>query len=87
MAAVVRGSVRFLAHHGLLDVLIKDPEIVVGPERGVLARTRRGDELLRSSRWRGRASDDGDLVWAGGAAARLERRSSSSAPCIRREPT
>ena len=31
------GSVHFLAHHGLLDVLIKDPEIVVGPDGGVLA--------------------------------------------------
>ena len=25
------GSVRFEAHHGLMDVLIKDPEVVVGP--------------------------------------------------------
>ncbi|GAA1967805.1 HtaA domain-containing protein [Agromyces allii] len=31
------GSVRFVAHGGLMDILIKDPEIVVGPDRGVLA--------------------------------------------------
>ena len=42
------GSVHFLAHNGLLDVLIKDPEIVVGPEGGVLATHTQGDpdELL-----------------------------------------
>lgn len=42
------GSVHFLAHHGLLDVLIRDPEIVIGPDGGVLA-THTGvdpDELL-----------------------------------------
>ncbi|MET4156559.1 HtaA domain-containing protein [Agromyces sp. PvR057] len=32
-----QGSVRFLAHHGHLDILIKDPEVVVGPNGGVLA--------------------------------------------------
>lgn len=42
------GSVRFVAHNGLMDVLIQNPEIVIGPEGGVLA-THRGDgsdELL-----------------------------------------
>lgn len=37
------GSVRFLAHHGLLDVLISDPEIVIGPDGGVLATHVDGD--------------------------------------------
>jgi hypothetical protein len=40
------GSVRFEAHHGLMDVLIQDPEVVVGPERGVLATHTTSDELL-----------------------------------------
>ena len=31
------GSVRFTAHGGLMDILIKDPEVVVGPDGGVLA--------------------------------------------------
>jgi len=31
------GSVRFEAHHGFLDVLIADPELVAGPEGGVLS--------------------------------------------------
>lgn len=31
------GSVRLQAHHGLMDILIADPEIVVGPDGGVLA--------------------------------------------------
>jgi hypothetical protein len=26
------GSVHFIAHHGLLDILIMDPELVIGPE-------------------------------------------------------
>ncbi|WP_092803875.1 HtaA domain-containing protein [Rhodococcus globerulus] len=37
------GSVHFVAHHGLLDVLIVDPELVVGPGGGVLATHVRGD--------------------------------------------
>ncbi|MFE4504134.1 HtaA domain-containing protein [Rhodococcus sp. NPDC056743] len=37
------GSVHFVAHHGLLDVLIVDPELVVGPAGGVLATHVRGD--------------------------------------------
>lgn len=31
------GSVRLVAHNGLMDILIKDPEVVIGPDRGVLA--------------------------------------------------
>ncbi|MWB97547.1 HtaA domain-containing protein [Agromyces seonyuensis] len=31
------GRVRFHAHGGLMDILIKDPEVVVGPDGGVLA--------------------------------------------------
>ena len=59
------GSVRFEAHHGLMDVLIKDPEVVVGPERGVLATHTTGDELLALVALDEAApSDDGDaLVW------------------------
>lgn len=37
------GSVHFVAHNGLLDVLIVDPELVVGPGGGVLATHVRGD--------------------------------------------
>ncbi|KQO97454.1 HtaA domain-containing protein [Leifsonia sp. Leaf264] len=42
------GSVHFLAHNGLLDVLVTDPEIVIGPDGGVLATHIVGDpdELL-----------------------------------------
>ncbi|MDT2005561.1 hypothetical protein FXW78_13850 [Rhodococcus opacus] len=37
------GSVHFIAHHGLLDILIMDPELVIGPEGGVLATRISGD--------------------------------------------
>ena len=59
------GSVRFEAHHGLMDVLIRDPEVVVGPERGVLATHTSGDELLALVALDEAApSDDGEaLVW------------------------
>ncbi|WP_396638984.1 HtaA domain-containing protein [Microbacterium alkaliflavum] len=39
------GSVRFVAHGGLMDVHVLDPEIVVGSDRGVLA-TRAGKQGL-----------------------------------------
>lgn len=30
------GSLRFTAHHGLLDIRIIDPEVIIGPRAGVL---------------------------------------------------
>ncbi|WP_243076347.1 HtaA domain-containing protein [Microbacterium sp. SS28] len=60
------GSVRLEAHHGLMDVLIKDPELVVGPGRGVLAtHTPDGELLALVALDEAAPTDDGDaLVWA-----------------------
>jgi hypothetical protein len=33
------GSVRFTAHHGLLDILIEDPAVAIGPRGGLLSAT------------------------------------------------
>ncbi|WP_394554818.1 HtaA domain-containing protein [Agromyces sp. MMS24-JH15] len=62
------GSVRFSAHHGLMDILIADPEVVVGPEGGVLATHRADDpDDLLAVVALGPASPaaaGGELVWA-----------------------
>jgi hypothetical protein len=61
------GTVRFFAHNGLMDVLIQDPEIVIGPDGGVLA-THRGDgtDVLLAVVALDAAlptTVDGELVW------------------------
>lgn len=61
------GSVHFTAHHGVLDILIKDPELVIGPQGGVLATHVSGDpdELIALATL-GPASpteSGGQLVW------------------------
>lgn len=61
------GSLHFTAHHGLLDIRIIDPEIVVRPASGTLyARTDADSPALTAIVELGAAAptDDGaDLVW------------------------
>ncbi|ALV41875.1 hypothetical protein AU252_12485 [Pseudarthrobacter sulfonivorans] len=61
------GSLHFTAHHGLLDIRIIDPEIVVGPTSGaLLARTEVDSTELTAIVELGTATpaQDGDvLVW------------------------
>ena len=62
------GALRFTAHHGVLDILIKDPELVIGPQGGVLATHISGDpdELIAVATL-GPASpveSGGQLVWS-----------------------
>jgi hypothetical protein len=60
------GSIRFTAHHGLLDIRIIDPEVIIGPDAGVIvARTDDSDTVIAIAATEGaRAThSSGTLRW------------------------
>jgi hypothetical protein len=58
------GSVRFTAHHGVLDILIEDPTVAVGPQGGVLSATTGNGHTAIALLGPAVPARDGDsLVW------------------------
>ncbi len=70
------GSVRFTAHHGLLDIRIAEPEIVTGPQGGVLS-VRTSDDGASTTAVAATGAeelgrDGADIVWTANVVHLLE---------------